>query len=131
MCNDKAKRGFQVHSLATFDPLLATLTGAGVFDNLNTPSNDEWLRTYDNLHFLGGSVLAKAQGLQGREERRVEHAAAVRERALKPNPALLPPDPTAMMVNPAVELRDRRRRALMLARTNLAQPGPGANIPLG
>lgn|GEM_PF-5289071 len=71
---------------------------------------------------LGGNVKAN------RRERQAEVA---REIALTPNPAPLAPEPTAMLVNPATELRDRRRRAIMLARSNLSQPGPGANIPLG
>lgn len=138
LLSPKASFSGGVGSLLGFsvgDPLLGgalgTLYGTGNLDSLQLSAHarDDLEQTYESLHFIGGKAMAK-NSWTGRNDR-IAADQAREEAKLTPNPAPLPPNATAMIVNPAAELRDRRRRAIMEQRRTFGFPGPGANIPLG
>ena len=81
-----------------------------------------------------GNLVSQIAGEKTLKERELEDEQKKqeqRELALRPNPQAIAPEPTAMLINPAAELRNRRRKAIMAARSNLIPYGPGANIPNG
>lgn len=137
MCSKTVKKleNFHVFNLgaAGGDPLLGAAAAWG-FDSIqhgtSQETKDKWIGQYADLHYLGGGLIRSAHGLDRREKERADKAAAEQEAYLKMQYAPLAPEKTAMEIGDAIEIRDRRRRAVLLG-INLLKSPPGPGIATG
>ena len=92
---------------------------------------DKWAMTFRKIHdplniFAFGAPLAEGATGQTGREKAIAHDV---KRAMHVNPAAEMAEPTAVLVDPSADMRNRRRRALYFGTSELRIPGPGASAP--
>lgn len=134
MCNKNIDRihGFNMFA-AGGDPLMGGLAAWGVgeiYDNTSKETRDEWIGRYADLHFIGGGLIRDAHGVTRRDEKRAAAEVERQERYLKQQYDPLPPEKSLMQIDDAAEVRDRRRRAVLLGIDQL-KTGSGHGVATG
>lgn len=87
-----------------------------------------WVEGHD-LFKIGAGAREKL-GYNKLVNRAAEREAFAKAEAVKNfSPVQEAPKSSAVLIEPASEIRDRRRRAALMGVSNLRLPGPGANAP--
>lgn len=98
----------------------------GFLAGLSQQEKDSLIKSYTGLHFIGGGLLNEVTGVTGRDEQREEDRIKGKENFFKAQKVDLTPEKTAMMIETDVDIRNRRRQAVMFGVSQLKVPGPGA-----